>query len=230
MEVRDLMTTDVTTVGADTSLKEVAGILAAKHVSGLPVVDGNSRVLGVISEADILEKEAGPSEKRGGILGWLSSRGHEDLDAKLSARSAEEAMTQPAITVTPGTQVAEAASIMTEKSVNRLPVVEDEKLVGIVTRADLVRAFTRADHEIKREIEQDVVLHRFWISPGSVSVTVSNGEVTLVGEVETEDTAELVSRYVARVPGVVTLNSKLHWRDTSPVGAPSPPDPLRPPS
>ena len=151
MEVRNLMTTDVATVGTDTPLKEVAG----------------------------------------------------------------EAMTQPAITVEPKTQVAEAASIMTEKGVNRLPVVEGDELVGIVTRADLVRAFNRSDHEIRHEIEEDVVLHRFWISPGSVTVTVADGEVTLAGEVETEDNAELLGRYVARVPGVVTLNSKLHWRDSS---------------
>ncbi len=216
MEVRNLMTTDVTTVGTDTPLRQVAETLAAQRVSGLPVVDQDDRVLGVVSEADILEKEAGPGDEgRGGILGWLSGRSSDELDAKLAARSAGEAMTQPAITIKPTTQVAEAASIMTEKGVNRLPVVEDDKLVGIVTRADLVRAFTRPDHEIKHEIEEDVVLHRFWISPGSVTVTVADGEVTLMGEVETEDNAELLSRYVARVPGVVTLNSQLHWRDSN---------------
>src|SRR5206468_3331938 len=100
---------------------------------------------------------------------------------------------------------------MVEKGINRLPVVSGGRLVGIITRADLVRAFHRPDEEIDREIRDDVLLNTLWIDPKRVSISVSNGEVSLTGEVETRTQAELVEAYVRRVPGVVDVHSKLEW-------------------
>src|SRR5581483_6940637 len=155
MDVEHLMTRDVVTVSPETPLKEVAAILADRGISGLPVCGAGGEVLGVVSEADILHKERGLPRGRASVFDWLFARSDEDAN-KLAARTAGEAMTAPAITIDAGRPVAEAAALMLDRGINRLPVVHAGELVGIVTRADLVRAFRRSDEEIAREIRQDV--------------------------------------------------------------------------
>jgi len=213
MKIADVMARDVTTVSPETSLKDVARTLAEAGFSGLPVVSAEGEVLGVVSEADILVKERAPERRRGGILGWLLEPSDAEAQAKLEARTAGEAMTSPAITVESTEPVSRAAALMVERGVNRLPVVEDGKLVGIVTRADLVRAFVRDDALIAREIRDDVVLRQFWIDPESLAVSVTNGEVSLRGQVEKRSIAELLASFVERVPGVVAVDSQLTWRE-----------------
>ncbi len=209
MKIKDVMTQAVVTVGPGASLKEVASILAERGISGLPVVDDGGSLLGVVSEADILFKERGPTERRGGLFSWLME---PDAPQKLEARTAAEAMTAPARTIGPDRPVSEAAGRMLEEGVNRLPVVDDDgKLLGIVTRADLVRAFVRSDADIAHEIREDVVLKTLWIAPESLSVTVENGNVKLGGQVETKDDAEMVAAFVSRVPGTVSVESNLTW-------------------
>jgi CBS domain-containing protein len=209
MKIKDVMTTDVVTVGPNDSLKQVASILAERGISGLPVVDEAGSLLGVVSEADILFKERGPTQRRGGLLAWLLE---PDGAQKLEARTAEQAMTAPARTIGPDRQVSEAAGRMLEEHVNRLPVVDDQgKLLGIVTRADLVRAFVRSDADITREIREDVVLRTLWIAPESLNISVENGNVKIGGEVETKNDAEMVEAFVSRVPGTVSVDSHLTW-------------------
>ncbi len=205
------MSSDVLTVRTDTSLKEVAELLADRRISGLPVVD-DGLVVGVVSEADILFKERGPSS-RTGVFAWLLDRYGFEGQLKLEARIAGEAMTSPALTIEPQRPVAEAAHVMLDRRVNRLPVVDEHgTLVGIVTRADLVRAFARPDEEIEREITQDVLGHTLWLrDPSAVRVKVSGGKVTLAGVVDNEAEAELVDTFVAKVPGVVAVDSSLRW-------------------
>jgi CBS domain-containing protein len=211
MRVEDVMTTDVCTVRPETSLKEAAEILARRRISGLPVVDPESHVVGVLSEADILFKERGGPDKKGFLERWLLLPLPE-LEAKLAARTVGESMSVPAVTIGPRRPLTEAANSMIEDGVNRLPVVDDEaKLIGIVTRADLVRAFVRSDDEIAAEIRDDVLRRSLWIEPDAVEVVVENGEVRLTGEVETKADAELIPAFVQRVPGVVSVLSKLHW-------------------
>jgi CBS domain-containing protein len=213
MKVEDVMAREVTTVSRETSLRDVATVLAGQRISGLPVVDGNGELVGVISEADILMKERAPASKRGGVLGWLLEPPDPQAEAKLDARTAGEAMTSPAITIGPAERVPAAAALMVERGINRLPVVDAGKLVGIVTRADLVRAFVREDAVIAKEIRDDVILREFWIDPGSVSVSVTNGEVSLRGQVEKRSIAELLASVVERLPGVVAVDSRLTWRE-----------------
>lgn len=210
MRVEHLMTKEVVTVSPETSLKEVAATLADRGVSGLPVCDPEGRIVGVVSEADILRKEQGFPPGRSSVFEWLVGRG-EEATAKLAARTAGEAMTAPAVTIDAGRPVSEAARLMIERSVNRLPVVHGGELVGIVTRADLVRAFRRSDEEIEREIREDVLLHTLWISPGRLSIAVEDGVVTLAGTLETRTEAELAVAYVRRVPGVVDVHDELGW-------------------
>ena len=144
------MTTEVGTVGPDASLKEVARTLVQRGISGMPVVSDAGEVLGVISEADLLAKEADEHPEGEGVLGRLLAR-KPSTACKYTAQVASEAMTAPAITTTPDRQVADAAATMLEKRVNRLPVLGARgQLVGIVTRADLVRAFARDDDDLAR--------------------------------------------------------------------------------
>jgi len=209
MKVKDVMTTDVVTVGPNDSLKQVATTLAGRGISGVPVVDEAGSLLGVVSEADILFKERGPAERRGGLLAWLLE---PDAPQKLEARTAGQAMTAPARTIGPERPVPEAAGRMLEEGVNRLPVVDDEgKLLGIVARADLVRAFVRSDADIERELREDVVLRTLWIAPEDLSISVENGNVKLGGQVETKNDAELVEAFARRVPGTVSVVSNLTW-------------------
>ncbi len=124
-----------------------------------------------------------------------------------------DAMSTPARTITPDRPVVEAATIMLDEDVNRLPVVDaDGALVGLVSRGDLVRAFARSDDEILREIEEDVIRKVMWLNPGSIDVTVTNGVVTLAGEVASEADAELLPTFARKVPGVVEVSSSLTYR------------------
>ena len=203
MRVADLMTTDVLTVGRDTSLKDVAAMLGARGISGAPVVDDDGALLGVISEADILAKERRPPERSrvARVLGLT-----EPPDPKSLARTAGEAMTAPPVTIAANARVDRAATLMLDRSVNRLPVLDRAGvLVGIVTRADLVRAFVVDDATIGREIREEVLLHELWLDPDSFEVTVENGEVTIAGEIHREDEAALLERRIRLVPGVVSV-------------------------
>ena len=211
MKIDKLMSESAIAVGPDTPLREVAAMLAEHRISGLPVVGERLQVLGVVSEADILLKEQGPGPQHGRIVGWLLAGGRADT-AKLSARTAGEAMTSPAITIGRGAQVSAAARLMTENGIKRLPVVDaNGTLIGIVTRADLVRAFARPDAEIEHEIREDVMHRTLWLEQPGVTMRVEQGEVRLAGKLERRSDAELLERFVAWVPGVVTVSSTLRW-------------------
>jgi CBS domain-containing protein len=202
------MTEDVATVAPDTDLREVARLLVQRRISGVPVVEGE-RVVGVVSERDILFKERPSDGLHRGVLAWLMDEG--DLMLKIDARTAGSAMSSPVVTIGPARSVADAAALMLDESISRLPVVDGEVLIGIVTRHDLVRAFARSDEEIWQEIESDPLIRSYWRRPGSYDVAVSNGEVTLTGKVGSEDEAKLIEAFVDRVPGVVGVTSRLHW-------------------
>ncbi len=212
MNVEDVMTKEVVTVRPGASLKHVAALLGEHRISGLPVVDGEGKLQGVVSEGDILCKERGPSERRS-VLERLRRPRRIEEQLKLEARTAAEAMTTPAKTTVPWRSVAGAAGQMLDEGINRLPVVDREgKLVGIVTRADLVRAFARSDTDIRQEIQEDV-LARTLLLPQPVTVDVEEGKVRLGGSVDRRSDAQLVSAVVTKVPGVVEVESEISWRE-----------------
>jgi CBS domain-containing protein len=211
MKIERLMTRDVVSVSPETRLKDVALLLSEKHISGLPICEADGTVTGVISEADIVRTEQGIGPDVGGRLRWFFRRLDDDLD-KLRARTAGEAMTSPALTVRPIEQVSAAARLMLLHRVNRLPVVADGKLVGIVTRADLVRAFHRSDDELAEEIRDEVLRGALWIAPDTLALSVEDGVVTVSGPVGTELELETVFRSFRQVPGVVDVHSELHAR------------------
>lgn len=209
MKVSELMCSDVIAVPPDATLKDVAALLVEHRISGVPVC-ADGRVVGVVSEADIVVKQQGVAPGLAGFFGRLIDDAYGDT-ARFEARTAGDAMTSPALTIAPDCEVAEAARSMTARRVNRLPVVDGSRLVGIVTRADLVRAFLRDDAAIAREIADDVLLRTLWICPGDVDIAVAGGVVTLEGRVESHTIADIVATYVRRVPGVVSVHSHLEW-------------------
>lgn len=179
----------------------------------MPVVEQGS-VLGIVSEGDIVAKERGPIAARGRLAKWFVRAPKPADTDRLEARTAGEAMTSPAITIDSWRTAADAAALMLDRRVHRLPVLKDGNLVGIVSRADLVSAFARSDEEIAIDIREDVLLHSFWITPGEVEVLVRNGEVSLSGTVESDLLTQLVPETVQRVPGVVRVKQKLTVRAT----------------
>jgi len=203
MRVADVMTTEVLTVTPETPLKQVAEMLASRGISGAPVVDEERHVLGVVSEADIIVKERRVSQPD--TLHRLFHRTN-GTTAKRAATTAGQAMTSPAVTVTAGRRVDVAAALMLDRQVNRLPVVDEhDVLVGIVTRADLVRAFVHSDEEIAAEIREEVLLRELWLRPEDFELTVEGGEVRVAGHLPNEDERELLIRRVGLVPGVVSV-------------------------
>jgi CBS domain-containing protein len=211
MRVEQIMTRDVLTIGREAEVREVARIFVEHGISGLPVCGARREVLGVVSEGDILFKEQGPAERERHLWSRLHGKSVKKTKKALAIKVLD-AMTSPAITVSPYCSVAEAARLMSEHGVNRLPVIKGDDLVGIVTRTDLVRAFTRSDEEIRAEIKEDLLRRTFWLEvPEVVVVEVTRGAVRLTGNVETRSEAELLERLSARVPGVISVEADLTW-------------------
>jgi len=201
LKVEEVMTKDVLSVRPDASLKDVARLLAGAGISGVPVTTEDGELLGVVSEADILAKERRPPD------GGNGRRRHRGTAArsKADARTAADAMTTPPITIAPRNRVDAAAGLMLDCKVNRLPVVENGRLVGIVTRADLVRAFAATDDRIETEIRGEVLLHELWLDPREFELRVEEGVVEIAGRFDSEDQREMVARRLRLVPGVVSV-------------------------
>jgi CBS domain-containing protein len=212
MRVKDVMTTEVTTVTPETPLKDAARLLLECGVSGLPVVHGDA-VVGVLSEADLIALERGEAPAPKHRFRLMREREREAPSD--GASTVGEVMTSPAVTVKPVWTVAGAASLMLDRGINRLPVVDlANRLVGIVTRADVVRAFARTDDAIEREVRETIEFHQALVLDDStVDVTVEDGEVTLQGAVRRQSQAQRLPRAVSGVPGVVDVQSSLTWTE-----------------
>ena len=208
MRVIDLMTTEVVTVTADMSLKEAARTMTDLGVSGLPVLDDAGAIIGIITEADFLAREAGRSEPRRRRL--LDALFNEPQIAE--AESVEEAMTLDPVVIYPEASLTEAARVMVNHGVKRLPVVDSEgHLRGVISRADVVAAFTRPDDIIEDEIREDVIRRILFLEADSVEVVVDDGVVRLSGAVPTKSDARLLEELTRRLDGVVRLESNIKF-------------------
>ena len=213
--VRDLMTPEVVSVRPELPLKEAARMMVDHAYSGLPVVDEAGHVLGVLSEADLILKEGGFEAVHHRRLARLFGDRQEAVEqvAKIEAVTVAEAMTSPALTIEPDRPVHEAARLMIEQRVSRLPVVEDGVIVGIISRDDVIRSYLRTDEEIARTIREEVLLKGMWIDPATIEVRVEEGLVRLVGNVDRRSTAEILQHLVSRVEGVMGVEAILTWKD-----------------
>ncbi|MET9392941.1 CBS domain-containing protein [Streptomyces sp. NPDC006624] len=204
--VSDVMTHTVVAVGRDASFRDLVKLMQEWKVSALPVLEGEGRVIGVVSEADLLPKE----EFRGGDPDRLTQM-HRLTDlAKAGGMTAADVMSTPAVTVHPDATLAQAARVMAQRKVKRLPVVNAEGLLeGVVSRADLLKVFLRTDDEIAEEIRQEILAPLFPASEAPVRVEVSDGVVTLTGTLRDTSLVPIVARLVRSVEGVVDVDLAL---------------------
>jgi CBS domain-containing protein len=206
-EVKDVMTTRVIWVKKDATFREMAVALREHRVSAFPVVDDDGKVIGVVSEADMLTKEALEDEPSviSGIL-------HHRDQVKARGVTAGDLMTTAVVAVRPEDTVGHAAKLMYDRKVKRLPVTDaNGRLVGIISRADVLSVFDRTDEAICREITDDVLLGEFLVDPQNLQVTVSDGVVTLAGRPETSETGHEIVWRVRHVQGVVAVRDRLDY-------------------
>jgi CBS domain-containing protein len=225
LKVRDLMSPQVMTVRPETPIKDVATLLVEHRISGMPVVDDGGRVVGVISEGDLIVKEQGADSVERRPLARIFGDSDETRAqlAKVHALTAGDAMTAPAITITADRPIAEAAATMTRRGVNRLPVVEGDTLVGVVSRADIVRAFVRTDEQLADAVRNEVLQRALWLEPSSFDIDVTNGNVRIRGKVERRSEANMIERMTSLVPGVVGVTTEVDWSvDDRQIEAPGP--------
>ncbi|GGW50115.1 CBS domain-containing protein [Streptomyces galilaeus] len=203
--VGEVMTRDVVEARRATPFKEVVRLLDHHRISGLPVIDDDDKVLGVVSGTDLVRAQA-----------------HRSGRSPVGGATAADLMTSPAITVHPEQGVPDAARLMERRGVERLPVVDEEdRLIGIATRRDLLRVFLRTDDDLGRQVSEEVVGGVLGLSPEAVLVSVRDGVVTLAGRVESRSQVPEAVRAAWRLEGVVGVVNGLTFRvdDCSPPAA-----------
>jgi CBS domain-containing protein len=213
--VKDVMTTDVVSVRESAQYKDIVAVLRELHVSALPVLDEADHLVGVVSEADLLLKEVGQE-----ALGdYLISSGRRGERAKAAGVTAAELMTTPAVTIGPGGSLADAARLMHDRHVKRLPVVDQAgRLVGIVSRVDLLSVFDRPDSQIRAAVLEDIIAGDFALDPDAFDVQVASGIVTITGQVETQALARQLLGALRHAEGVVGVRSRLRFPRPDPSG------------
>ena len=210
--VGDVMTTRVIAVKRSADYKEICSVLRQYRVSACPVISNEGKVVGVVSEADLLHKVADPNPPSGLIrLRWKLGQ-----ESKVNAVSAGQLMTTPAISIQPDAPVAVAARVMQSRRVRRLPVVgPDGMLIGMVSRTDLLSVYERPDLDIRDEVIKDIIAGEFRLNPAEFEVAVASGVVTLAGPLDLLETAlELLSR-VRHAEGVVAVRDRLIVAETT---------------
>ncbi len=208
--VAELMTRDVVRARRDMPFKEIVKLLADSDVTAVPVVDDLDRPMGVVSEADLLRKSSAQADPSGRtpiphLEAWER--------AKAEGARAEELMSAPAVCARPEWTVVETARLMSVQNIKRLPVVDEtDRLLGIVSRGDLLRIFLRRDDAIHDEITRDVLQRTLRLAPSQVTVEVHEGQVTLGGTVEVENLIPVIDRLCRSVDGVVSVSAHITHR------------------
>jgi CBS-domain-containing membrane protein len=211
--VKDVMSTRVVAVRETASFKEMAARLREHRVSAFPVLDHDNKVIGVVSEADLLTMEVLDGDGRGLFQGMRQHRRPPGNGPVTAA----DLMTKPAVTIGPDEPVASAARLMYSLRVKRLPVTSaDGTLIGIVARSDVLSVYSRADAEIQREITHDLILDRFLCNPADFTVTVKDGIVTIEGKPETTAVGRDIISAARHVQGVVVVRDRLSYPPSGP--------------
>jgi CBS domain-containing protein len=207
--VKDIMTADVAAVRTDAPYRTMAAMFRLHRVSGFPVVDDDGKVVGVVSETDLLAAGALDPAAHPGRPAWLPHR----KQVQAGGLTAGDLMTRPAVTIGPDELARRAARLMYTHSLRRLPVVDrDGRLAGILSRADVLSVFTRPDEGIRREIIQDVIMDGFFLDPAPFTVTVKDGIVTLAGALGRGILGTNIADQVQRIEGVVAVRDRFTYR------------------
>jgi predicted transcriptional regulator len=205
--VRDIMTTHVVAVRASASFKEIAVQLRRQRVSAFPVLDDDGAVIGIVSEADMLPKEA-MGDEQSAAVSILRQRAQE----KAHGITAADLMTHPAVTVAPEDSVEHAAWLMYARGVKRVPVTDAAgHLVGIVTRTDVLSVFDRPDEEIREQILDEVIRGEFGADPDEFTVTVKDGIVTMTGSPASASVGRDMLTRARHVQGVVSVRDRFSY-------------------
>jgi CBS domain-containing protein len=205
--VKDVMSTHVFAVRDIATFKEIATTLHEQRVSAFPVIDEDNKVIGVVSEADLLTKEA----LEGTVPRTLLSL-QERVRKQTNAVTAADLMTKPPVTIGPDETVTRAARLMFDRRVKRLPVIsEDGTLIGIVTRSDVLSVYSRPDAQIQRQVTQDLILGTFACDPDPFTVTVKDGIVTIKGTPETSLIGLDILSAIRHMEGVVAVRDRLSY-------------------
>jgi CBS domain-containing protein len=210
--VRDVMTQNVITVKEGTPFEVIAAALRTHRVSAFPVLDEASRVIGVVSESDLLAKLALGIQDDAVVPGMITGILRRQQLHKAQAVTAADLMTSPAYSVLPEDTVEQAARIMYLRNVKRLPVVDGEgRLAGIVSRADVLAVYSRTDADIAEEIRTGILSCEAPANPGTLDVSVKAGVATIVGRPQTRDQGRAIIGRARHVQGVVAVRDRLDY-------------------
>jgi CBS domain-containing protein len=218
----DIMQRELITTTAETAIDDAVRLMVRNRISGLPVVDATGAVVGILSEGDLLRRtELGTEASVPAWIGWLAGQGRAAREyVREHARKVGEVMTVPVTTVTPHTELAEVVALMESRRIKRVPVVEGGRLVGMLTRCDLMRALesllpkldTRpvADAKLRLRLLASLREQR-WAPRGSVDVKVVDGVVELLGVITDERTRQATQVLAENTPGVRAVVDHLIW-------------------
>ncbi|HWK67676.1 MAG TPA: CBS domain-containing protein [Rhizobiaceae bacterium] len=220
MNVQDAMTKDVVTVGPDTTVKEIAALLVSRRISAVPVVAQGNHLVGIVSQTDLGHRsETGTEKKR---KWWLSIFADADAQAREYTKShglrARDVMTRHVLTVAPDTSLAEVADILDTHRVRRVPVLKGGKLVGVISRSDLVRKLAEVistpnvagsqDGQLQKAIWQEIKAQP-WLNSAVINIAVKDGIVEIYGAVDSDAQRQAVRVLAENVPGVRSVQNNL---------------------
>ncbi|MDV6010962.1 CBS domain-containing protein [Haloechinothrix sp. LS1_15] len=213
LAVADVMTTEVISVDRATPFKAAVRLLAEHRISAVPVVDPGGRLIGVVSEADLLVKELerGREHTSGSPTGGKAARRLRQA----SARTVGDVMTRPVRTISPSSSLLDAALHLHRGKLRRLFVTDgDNFLIGILARRDVLRVFTQSDAQLASTINREVLVRALWVMPYELSVDVADGEVTLSGVLYRRSEVTMAEELTAEIPGVVAVHNQLAFSST----------------
>ena len=224
MQVKDIMTSPVVSIEPDTSVTQAIRIMLQRHISGLPVVDKDGRLVGVVTEGDLLRRvETGTERKRPRWLEFLVGPGRlADEYTRAHGRKVLDVMTADPATVTEDTSLEEVVKLMEKRRIKRVPVLKDGRIVGIVSRANLLHTLAGVAREVKPALASDQAIReqllaelarQAWAPVAMIDIVVRNGVVELWGTVTDERERQAIKVAAANIPGVKEVNDHLAWVD-----------------
>jgi CBS domain-containing protein len=223
MKTSEIMTRDIVSIAPGASVREAIRLMLEQRISGLPVLDGEGRLVGILTEGDLLRRgETGTERHRRPWLEFLLGPGRLAGDyVKTHGRRVEEIMTREVVAIGPETTVAELVETMEHRGIKRLPVLDGDALVGIVSRTDLMRALADIlDHAETAPVDDDAIRERVlaelqraqgWAPRSGISVTVKDGVVELNGAIFAEKERAAIRVAAENVPGVKGVEDRLVW-------------------
>jgi CBS domain-containing protein len=206
---REIMSRPAITIRPETPIRDIVNLMLRFGISGLPVVDAQGRLLGIVTEADVIHKEAEPSPSPPAIPWhgrslWLERR--VDRYRKAMGTTARDLMTENVVTAGEETSVRDLAHLMLSRGVNRVPIVTEGRVVGIVTRADILKVFVRSDEALVAAV-RDALVHDLWIDPTHLTIACTGGVVTIAGKVDRRSDRDLAVKWIRSIDGVIGVEA-----------------------